>query len=65
VQTYAGTDRQCRGRLLAVIRDAEGSVAKARLDAVWGDEVQRERALETLIADGLVETAGDRYALPG
>jgi len=28
VQTYAGTDRQCRGRLLAVLRDAEGSVAK-------------------------------------
>jgi len=64
VQTYAGTDRQCRGRLLAVLRDAEGSVAKARLDAVWGDASQRERALETLIADGLVETVGDRYALP-
>lgn len=63
-QTYAGTDRQCRGRLLSVVRDAEGSVAKARLDAVWGDHAQRERALETLIADGLIETVGDRYALP-
>jgi len=65
VQTYAGTDRQCRGRLLAVLRDAEGSVTKARLDAVWGDDVQRERALEALITDGLVELSGDRYALPG
>lgn len=64
-QTYAGTDRQCRGRLLAVLRDAEGTVAKARLDAVWADDDQRERALETLIADGLVETVGDQYALPG
>lgn len=64
-QTYAGTDRQCRGRLLAVLRDAEGSVAKPRLDAVWGDAEQRERALKTLIADGLIETVGDRYALPG
>ena len=26
-QTYAGTDRMCRGRLLAVLRDAEGSVS--------------------------------------
>ena len=25
-QTWAGTDRQCRGRLLAVVRDAEGAV---------------------------------------
>ena len=24
VQTWAGTDRQCRGRLLAVVRDADG-----------------------------------------
>ncbi|HEX7740447.1 MAG TPA: A/G-specific adenine glycosylase [Marmoricola sp.] len=63
-QTYAGTDRQCRGRLLAVLRDSDGSVAKARLDAVWSDIAQRERALETLIADGLIETVGDRYALP-
>jgi A/G-specific adenine glycosylase len=65
VQTYSGTDRQCRGRLLAVLRDAEGSVDKARLDGVWADDVQRERALKTLIADGLVETIGERYALPG
>ena len=29
-QTWAGTDRQCRGRLLAVLRDAEGAVPAAR-----------------------------------
>ena len=27
-QTWAGTDRQCRGRLMAVVRDAEGAVPK-------------------------------------
>lgn len=64
VQTYAGTDRQCRGRLLAVLRDAPGSVAKARLDAVWDDAVQRERCLASLLADGLVVADGDQYALP-
>ena len=31
-QTYAGTDRQCRGRLLAVLRDADGPVPGSRLD---------------------------------
>ncbi|WP_019633020.1 A/G-specific adenine glycosylase [Actinomadura atramentaria] len=64
-QTYAGTDRQCRGRLLAVLRDAPEPVEKAALDIVWSDPVQRERALDGLIADGLVDPLDDgRYALP-
>ncbi|XBB67110.1 A/G-specific adenine glycosylase [Nocardioides sp. WV_118_6] len=65
VQTYAGTDRQCRGRLLAVLRDEPGSVPRDRLDAAWDDAVQRERALASLIADGLVVAQEDgRYRLP-
>jgi A/G-specific adenine glycosylase len=64
-QTYAGTDRQCRGRLLAVLRQAAGPVEQAALDVVWEDCVQRARALDGLVADGLVEPlADDRYALP-
>ncbi|WP_018654671.1 A/G-specific adenine glycosylase [Actinomadura flavalba] len=64
-QTYAGTDRQCRGRLLAVLRDAPRPVEKGALDIVWSDPVQRERALDGLIADGLVDPLDDgRYALP-
>jgi A/G-specific adenine glycosylase len=65
-QTYAGTDRQCRGRLLAVLRQAPGPVEKPALDVVWSDSVQRERALDGLVADGLVDPLDDgRYALPG
>ncbi|MFG1697780.1 A/G-specific adenine glycosylase [Nonomuraea sp. NPDC049309] len=64
-QTYAGTDRQCRGRLLAVLREAHGPVPKAALDAVWDDAVQRERALDGLVADGLAEVLDDgTYRLP-
>ncbi|MGK5553049.1 A/G-specific adenine glycosylase [Actinomadura kijaniata] len=64
-QTYTGTDRQCRGRLLAVLREAHGPVEKTALDVVWSDAVQRERALDGLIADGLVDPLDDgRYALP-
>ena len=63
-QTYAGTDRQVRGRLLDVLRTAHGSVTAAALDAVWDDDVQRLRALEGLLADGLIERVGDQYALP-
>ncbi|WP_278257473.1 A/G-specific adenine glycosylase [Nocardioides convexus] len=65
VQTYAGTDRQCRGRLLAVLRDAPGAVGQERMDAAWDQVAQRERALASLIADGLVVRRADgRYALP-
>jgi A/G-specific adenine glycosylase len=65
-QTYAGTDRQCRGRLLAVLRHSTGPVEKAALDDVWDNPLQRERALATLIEDGLVDPLDDgRYALPG
>ena len=64
-QTYEGTDRQVRGRLLAILRSTEGAVPKQALDACWADVVQRERALDGLVADGLVEplTRG-RYRLP-
>ena len=64
-QTYEGTDRQCRGRLLAVLRDSREPVTQARLDAVWPDAVQRARALDGLVADGLVDPLPDgRFALP-
>lgn len=65
-QTYAGTDRQVRGKLLAVLRDATAPVPQAALDAVWHEPVQRARALDGLVADGLVEPlAGGVYRLPG
>jgi A/G-specific adenine glycosylase len=64
-QTWAGTDRQCRGRLLAVVRDADGAVSKARLDQAWADDAQRERSLASLLADGLLVRVPEGYALPG
>ncbi len=64
-QTYAGTDRQVRGRLLAVLRATSGPVRQQALDAVWDDAVQRARALDGLVADGLVEPVADGvYRLP-
>jgi A/G-specific adenine glycosylase len=65
-QRYDGTDRQCRGRLLAVLRESGTPVARPGLDAVWTDRPQLERALDGLVADGLVDPLPDgRYALPG
>jgi A/G-specific adenine glycosylase len=66
-QTYAGTDRQVRGRLLDVLRAGDGAVPKHELDVAWlADTAQRDRALASLLADALVELTPDgRYALAG
>lgn len=66
-QTYAGTDRQVRGRLLDVLRDNASPVTRAQLDVAWlTNNEQRDRALNSLLADGLVtQTSDGRYALGG
>ncbi len=65
VQAWAGTDRQCRGRLLGVVRDASGVVPAHRLDAAWSDAAQRERCVASLLEDRLlVRTGAGDYALP-
>jgi A/G-specific adenine glycosylase len=66
-QSYSGTDRQVRGRLLDVLRASDGPVAKADLDDAWEDPVsdpgQRERCLASLRDDGLVTVQDGRYRL--
>jgi A/G-specific adenine glycosylase len=63
---YAGTDRQVRGLLLDVLRGGVGPVPRARLDLSWPDAAQRDRCLDSLLVDGLIEqTADGRFALPG
>ena len=63
---YAGSDRQARGALLAVLREAGGPVRQPALDLAWPDAPQRARALDGLVADGLVVPVGHaRWALPG
>jgi A/G-specific adenine glycosylase len=67
VQKYADTDRQVRGRLLDVLRANAAPVARTLLDLAWSsDPVQRDRALDSLLTDGLVEQTPDGlFALAG
>jgi A/G-specific adenine glycosylase len=63
---YEGSDRHCRGSLLAVLREAAGPVQAGQLEAAWPDHQQRARALDGLVSDGLAEPLPDgRFALPG
>ena len=62
---YTGSDRQARGAILALLRDSDAAVDGYSVEVAWPDAAQRNRALDSLIADGLVEplTHG-RYRLP-
>lgn len=64
-QSWQGTDRQCRGRLLAVLREAPATVATEELLAVWPDRAQATRALDGLVADGLAVADDHGVTLPG
>ena len=64
-QPYVGTDRQCRGALLAVLRSSDEPIPDRDLAEAWQDSRQRDRALTSLVQDGLVVATGNRWSLPG
>ena len=61
-QAWDGTDRQCRGRIMAALRTATSPVHLA--DVVWADPEQRQRCAESLVADGLAQPVADSLVLP-
>lgn len=69
-QAYVGTDRYVRGLILAVVRAAHGPVPLRRIRQAVGDDVlrdplQRDRCLDSLVADGLIEPLPrNRFRLP-
>jgi A/G-specific adenine glycosylase len=63
--TYEGSDRQARGAVLRLLRNTSPSAVP--LVAVlpdWPDAGQRDRAIDSLIADGLAEADGEALSLP-
>ncbi|MBB5870739.1 A/G-specific adenine glycosylase [Allocatelliglobosispora scoriae] len=64
-QKYEGTDRYVRGLILAELRAVPDPVPASRVDVLWHLPEQRERALASLLADGLVTRHGvSHYTLP-
>ena len=64
VQKFAGTDRQVRGLIMAELRAADGIVPLERIEAVWADGTQRNRALTSLLDDGLAQEVAGGFRLP-
>jgi A/G-specific adenine glycosylase len=63
-QAWDGTDRQCRCRLMAAVRDADDPVSAERLARTWDEADQRTRCLAGLVEDGLLVRSDAGYALP-
>jgi A/G-specific adenine glycosylase len=62
---YEGSDRQVRGVILASLRASSSAIESSALEAVWPDALQRARALDGLLTDGLVVgTPETGYQLP-
>lgn len=63
---YEGSDRQARGAVLKTLRDAAPTpVTLTAVMADWPDPHQRDRAIDSLIADGLAEASDGMLRLPG
>ncbi len=62
---YKGSDRYVRGLILAELRASEIPVPASVIARVWQDAPQRQRALDSLVADGLAHVIeGGGYTLP-
>ncbi|WP_314646893.1 A/G-specific adenine glycosylase [uncultured Microbacterium sp.] len=61
---YEGSDRQARGAVLRILREADAAVSLERMLPDWPDPLQRDRAIDSLIADGLAEAEDGLLRLP-
>lgn len=63
-QDWHGTDRKCRGTVVQALRENE-SLTLSAIKKLWPEESQVEKALETLLADHLIEEhSRSRFRLP-
>ena len=63
-QDWHGTDRKCRGTVVQALRENESLTLNA-IKKLWPEESQVEKALETLLADHLIEEhSRSRFRLP-
>lgn len=61
---FTGSDRQVRGLIMAELRASDIPVTAVEIESVWADAVQRDRALASLLADGLVLAENGAFRLP-
>ncbi|GAA1639510.1 A/G-specific adenine glycosylase [Microbacterium flavum] len=62
---YEGSDRQARGAILRALRHAPThELPEEAVASDLADRAQRDRAIDSLVADGLIEASGGTLRLP-
>ncbi|MET4159720.1 A/G-specific adenine glycosylase [Agromyces sp. PvR057] len=61
---FEGSDRQVRGLVMRELRAAHRPVTRAELDTVWPDAAKLDRAIGSLVGDGLAVPGSDGFTLP-
>lgn len=59
---WHGSDRQCRGAIMQALRE-KPAVTEAELMKIWSSRSQYEKALASLLDDGLIQKKGKRFSL--
>ncbi len=59
---FEGSDRQVRGKILRELRSSDTPVPLSFLTTLWSEQEQFERALSSLLEDGLIETGPHNLA---
>ncbi|MGK2350814.1 A/G-specific adenine glycosylase [Cutibacterium sp. V947] len=62
-QPWKGTDRQCRGVIMDVVRNSPHGVRVDVALSAWPESDQASRCLESLLHDGLVHRSGELVTL--
>ncbi|MDO4412787.1 A/G-specific adenine glycosylase [Cutibacterium sp.] len=62
-QPWKGTDRQCRGVIMDLVRNSPHGVRVEVALSAWPESEQASRCLESLIYDGLVHRCGELVTL--
>lgn len=62
-QPWKGTDRQCRGVIMDVVRNSPRGVKVQMALSAWPEPDQASRCLESLLDDGLVHRQGSLISL--
>ena len=61
-QSWHGTDRQCRGTVMKFLRENDRAT-KGALSKIWSNKKQLEKALQSLMEDGLIQKRKSSFFL--
>lgn len=62
IHQWHGSDRQCRGVIMNALRNAP-EISEPELAQLWEDHSQYEKAIASLLDDGLIEKRGKGFSL--